>query len=187
MLRGVDEDARAPLTTPVCCCPGPDDDFFGDREGGLLRCNLHFRTRALLVAAVYATYGVLSIVSLSVAAAADTGSARGFAIGVALVCPALHFCTSLLGMLTPDGRRALEIDLVALVVVGDWLLSAALAVASCGVHAAGGDLANVDLGYCVVANVLALCGQLGCIAKTAAWLDPAQYDPSSGRRAVQEI
>lgn len=192
MLREVDE--RAPVLAPCCCLPGVDD--LEGREGGVCSCmaaggGVRFRTRALLVSFVYMVYGALAIVAISVAASSTgAGPARAFAVMVATVTSSLHFFTSLFGMLfSEDGRKALDVGgtAVTFVVVSDWLIAAGLAVAACGIQAAGGRLEEVDLGNVLVSNILILVGQSGCMLKTNRWLDADFFDQTTGQKIAQSI
>ena len=137
------------------------------------------RTRVLLISLIYVVYAVLSIVGLSVVAAAPNEDNVRFGAVVALLVPSLHFATSTLGALMPSGRQALQVDPVIIVLLGDWMQAAALGATSVAVDIAG-SLEHAKSSVIIACCALNAAAQVACFAKAAFLLDPEHFDQTSG-------
>jgi len=137
------------------------------------------RTRVLLISLIYVVYAVLSIVGLSVVAAAPNEDNVRFGSVVALLIPSLHFATSTLGALMPSGRQALQVDPVIIVLLGDWAQAAALGAVSVAVDIAG-SLEHAKPSVVIACCSLNAAAQLACFFKAAVLLDPERFDQTSG-------
>ena len=147
---------------------------FGDEEPVLTH-----RSRVLLVGLVYIVYAVLSIVGLSVVAAAPNQDNTRFGAVVALLVPSLHFATSTLGALMPSGRQALQVDPVLIVLLGDWMQAAALGAASVAVDI-GGGLEGAKPSVIIACCAMNSGAQLACFYKAAFLLDGERFDQTTG-------
>jgi len=149
-----------------------------DDEGILGSCAVSFRSRALLVAAVYALYFALSMVAIAVASVSE--HAIPFAILTPLITASLHLLTSLFELATHrgDALPKLQVPAWRIVQVSDWLVASVVGISSTAIAIRGLD--HVRLDETILVNSLMLVGQLGCVLKTTAWLDASLFDQQTG-------
>ena len=185
--------ARAPWYTSPCCTTAISSDrtsaWARRRDAGSPRAPqmalgdddefyLGHKVKVYLVSLIYISYGVLSTVGMSVAAANPDEANIRFAAVVGLTVPSLHFTMALLGSLTTAGRAASKVEPAILISAADWLLAGALGAVATAVDIAGLEHAKQSV---VIAGCASIAvAQLACFLKSAVLLDPERFDQVTG-------
>jgi len=136
-----------------------------------------WRTRSLLIGAVYFAYFVA--VGVALALGANDADAVRPGLIVLIVVASLHFALGLYAALVERPRVALPDGLRDAVQIADWLMATGLGLACGAVNRTCGDNAST----LVASAVLLLVGNSVCALKTFYFVQERYYDQVTGERA----
>lgn len=135
-----------------------------------------FRTRSLLIGAVYFLYFVAVGIALGIGVNHEDAVRPGLIVMITVA--SLHFGLGLYGTFVEGRRVSLPDHVQDLVDVADWLMAAGLGLACGAVNRTCGD----NTSTLIATAVLLLVGNSVCAYKTFFFVQERYYDQATGER-----